>query len=119
MSYYRDKKYGGSGLEGGKGGKRKFSDSIEAFQSVLEEKGTSLSSEGAVSKIEVGSGYAKNGVEYCSVQISCRDGAGYHVEAFGDEARELCIVSQGYAATWGMSEPEIGARRLIPMPIVS
>ncbi len=118
MSYYRDKK-SKSGSEGGVGGKRKFRDSIEAFYSVLEEKGTNMTGEGAVSKIEVESRYVKSGLEHTIVQILCRDGAGYRIDAFGDEARALFRISHRYVPTLRASSTRIGEHCLIPVPIAS
>ena len=34
-------------------------------------------------------GVAANGLEYCSVQVTCSNGAEYDVPAFGAEAKEL------------------------------
>jgi hypothetical protein len=33
--------------------------------------------------------HMKNGVEYCSVEVSCKDGSQYGIQAYGDEAIDL------------------------------
>lgn len=76
-----------------------FRDSIDAFVSVLNERGTDPSRRGSVREVSVQMGYLKNGVRYCSVQITCNDGAGYGVDAFGDEAEVLNVVAKSYAST--------------------
>lgn len=75
-----------------------FRDSIDAFTSVLNERGSDPSRQGAVSEISVEMGYLKNGIRHCNVQIICNDGAGYCVDAFGDEAEVLCVVAKNYSA---------------------
>ena len=119
MSYYRDKKSGKSGSEGGVGGKKQFRDSVEALQSVLDERGSDLARIGSVSKMEVESGRLKNGIEHCSVQVLCSDGAGYRIDAFGDEARELCSLDRSYIASRGTSGTEMDTHMLIPLPLTS
>lgn len=118
MSYYSDKKSRKSGSEGGMGGK-KFRDSREALQSVLYHRGTDTAKRGSVSKIEVESGKLKNGIEHCTVQVLCSDGAGYRIDAFGDEARELCRLGQSYTAPRNMSGTGLSTRMLIPFPMTS
>ena len=74
-----------------------FRDSIDAFMFVLNERGGDPSKSRSVSEISVQIGYLKNGVRHCSVQIACNDGAGYGVEAFGDEAEVLYVVAKNYS----------------------
>lgn len=74
-----------------------FKDSIDAFTSVLNERGGDPSRPGAVSEISVQMGYLRNGVRHCNVQITCNDGACYGVDAFGDEAEVLCVVAKNYS----------------------
>jgi hypothetical protein len=75
-----------------------FRDSIDAFTFVLNKRGTVSSRPGSVSEVSVQIGYLKNGIRHCSVQITCNDGAGYGVDAFGDEAEVLYVVAKSYTA---------------------
>lgn len=74
-----------------------FRDSIDAFMFVFNERGSDPSRKGSVSEISVQMGYLKNGLRHCSVQIICNDGAGYGVDAFGNEAEVLYVVAKNYS----------------------
>jgi hypothetical protein len=74
-----------------------FQDSIDAFMLVLNERGTDQSRHSSVKEVFVQKGYLKNGIRHCSVQINCNDGAGYGVDAFGDEAEKLYMVAKRYS----------------------
>ncbi len=71
-----------------------FRDSIHALLCVLEERGTDMSKRGAVTEISVRKDCLRNGVIHCHVELVCNDGAGYGIDAFGDEADELCRVAK-------------------------
>jgi hypothetical protein len=67
-----------------------FDSSIDAFLYAVRSGGN-----GAMD-VKASIGYMKNGIKRCSVQVSCDgggsssgDGAGYSIEAYGEEAEAL------------------------------
>jgi O6-methylguanine-DNA--protein-cysteine methyltransferase len=75
-----------------------YQNSIDAFLSVLKERGCGRLGDGSVSEISVELDCLKNGIAHCSVQMLCNDGAGYRVDAYGDEAKELHGIAHEYSA---------------------
>ncbi len=71
-----------------------YRDSIDALLCVLDERGTDTSRRGAVAEIAVQKDCLRNGIMHCHVELTCNDGAGYGIEAFGDEAEELYRVAK-------------------------
>lgn len=58
-----------------------FDSSVDAFLHVVRNNG--------IKDVEASISCMRNGILHCSVQISCDNGAGYGIEAFGEEAQSL------------------------------
>lgn len=58
-----------------------FNSSVDAFLYVVRS--------GSVRDVQASIGYMRNGIRRCSVQVSCDGGAGYGIEAYGEEAEAL------------------------------
>ena len=66
-----------------------FRSSIDAFMYALHE----VAVNGHHAEVLCSIGYMRNGLRHCSVQVS-RDGVGYGIEAYGEEADELYEVAK-------------------------
>ena len=56
--------------------------------------------------------YLRNGVEYCSVEVTCDDGSQYGIQAYGDEAIDL--YKEIYKCSMcGMSPKELEKSTLV------
>ena len=57
-------------------------------------------------------GHMRNGVEYCSVEVTCDDGSQYGIQAYGDEAIDL--YKEIYKCSMcGMSPKELEKSTLV------
>ncbi|WP_415280601.1 hypothetical protein [Candidatus Nitrososphaera sp. FF02] len=66
-----------------------FRDSIEAFLYVVE--GGS-----GIKEVKAETGYMRNGIRHCRVQVECKDGAEYGIDAYGEEADRLLAQAKRY-----------------------
>ncbi|MEW6605305.1 MAG: hypothetical protein AB1351_11550 [Thermoproteota archaeon] len=66
-----------------------YRNSVDAFTQLLSP---------AVNRISVKSGRMQNGIEHCVVQVMLAGGEEYRIEAYGEEAEELCKVAREYSA---------------------
>jgi hypothetical protein len=67
-----------------------FRDSIEAFLYVVEGGR-------GIKEVRAEAGYVRNGIRHCRVQVECRDGAEYGIDAYGEEADRLLAQAERYA----------------------
>ncbi|AIF82794.1 hypothetical protein NTE_00714 [Candidatus Nitrososphaera evergladensis SR1] len=42
-----------------------------------------------ITDVQANLGYLRNGIKRCCVQVVCKDGAEFHIEAYGEEADAL------------------------------
>jgi hypothetical protein len=66
-----------------------FRDSVEAFLYVVQ-------GEQGVKEVKAEAGYVRNGIRHCRVQVECRDGAEYGIDAYGEEADRLLAQAEIY-----------------------
>lgn len=65
-----------------------YRNSVDAFRHLLSP---------AVSQISAKSGHMQNGIEHCVVQVTFASGEEYRIEAYGEEAEELCKAAREYS----------------------
>jgi hypothetical protein len=58
-----------------------FNSSVDAFLYIVRSR--------SVRDVQASIGYMRNGIRRCSVQVSREDGAGYGIEAYGEEVEAL------------------------------
>jgi hypothetical protein len=69
-----------------------FRSSIDAFMYALHE----VAGNGHQAEVLYSIGYMRNGLRHCSVQVS-RDGIGYGIDAYGEEADQLYEVAKKHS----------------------
>ena len=70
-------------------GRKVYRDSLDALRQLL-----SLT----VRQISANSGRKQNGIAYCVVQVLLANGEEYRIEAYDEEAAELCKVAEEHSA---------------------
>ncbi len=58
-----------------------FDNSVDALLHVVRNNG--------IKDVQTSISCMRNGILHCSVQVSCNDGTGYGIEAYGEEAEAL------------------------------
>jgi hypothetical protein len=66
-----------------------FRDSIDAFLYAMQN-------ERGIKDVNARVGYLRNGIKHCRVQVECRDGAEYGIDAYGEEADRLLAEAKRY-----------------------
>lgn len=64
-----------------------YRNSVDAFKQLLSP---------SVSQISTKIGSMQNGITYCIVQVMFANGDEYRIEAYDEEANELCMVAKEY-----------------------
>ncbi|AIC15917.1 hypothetical protein [Nitrososphaera viennensis] len=67
-----------------------FRSSIDAFLYAVR-------SGNGVRDVQASIGYMRNGIKRCTVQVSCDGGAGFGIEAYGEEADALFHEAKKYS----------------------
>jgi hypothetical protein len=66
-----------------------YRSAVDALQDLIRTKSDGSKVSCRVSRISRQNTRLINGIEYCSVQVSCTDGVQYGLEAYGQEALDL------------------------------
>jgi hypothetical protein len=69
-----------------------FNSSIDAFMYAMRESAYAGDAVEVICRI----GYMRNGLKHCSVQVM-QGYTGYSIDAYGEEADELCRVAKKYS----------------------